>query len=93
MPVSGNGDRRKLERALSEEHWTILYMSRSIATRVFGRSRSKLIDKALGHLIAEVERQHCNSLEIHELIEHSFLGFRYLRLTIHPRHIREKRVF
>jgi hypothetical protein len=85
--LTTNRDFHELEKELSTAGWTFFYMAGEVRTIAFGFDRQKMIDAALGRLIANVRLQKCNCLEIDEVATHSFLGMPYVSVSGHPRHL------
>lgn len=92
-PVAEGLDRRQVEREVAASGWKFLFMTHPIQATAFGFDRQKIIQEALVRLIAAVRLQRCNSLEIGRLTTRSFLGFSYVSLQAHPRHIQKELVF
>ena len=61
-----------------EAGWTFFFMAGEIKTTVFGFDRQKALRAALKRLLTDVKSQHCNSIEITQVLNKSFLGVPYV---------------
>jgi hypothetical protein len=68
-------------------------MAGSIRANAFGFERQKMVNAALKRVIASVQLQRCNCLEIDDVATHSFLGIPYITVSAHARHIQKRMVF
>jgi hypothetical protein len=93
MPVTRTGTPHELETELAVAGWTFFYMSGEIRRFAFGFDRQKMIDAALGRLIASVKLEKCNCVEIDSVVTHSFLGMPYMSVSGHSRHIQKGSTF
>jgi hypothetical protein len=93
MSVTHELTSRDLEQELATTGWTFFYIANEVRSMAFGFNRSKMIQAALGRLIAKVKLQKCNCLQIDSVATQSFLGMRYVSLAAHPRHIQRGIVF
>ena len=64
-------------------------MAGEIKTTVFGFDKQKALRTALKRLIADVKLQHCNSIEITQVIGKSFLKVPYVSVFAHVRHLQK----
>jgi hypothetical protein len=81
------------EKGIQGAGWTFFFMAGEITARVFGSDRQKALRTALKRLIADVKLQHCNSIEITQVTDHSFLRMPYVSVTAHARHLQKGMVF
>jgi len=81
------------EQQIQEAGWTFFFMAGEIKATVFGFDRQKTLRTALQRLIAKVRTQHCNSIEITQVMGHSFLKVPYVSVFAHPRHLQKGLVF
>ena len=81
------------EKAVQDAGWTFFFMAGEITATAFGSDRQKTLRTALKRLIADVKLQHCNSIEITQVTDHSFLTMPYVSITAHPRHVQKGMVF
>ena len=91
--VTDNPDRHQLETKLTAAGWAFFYMAGKIRTTAFGFEKTRMIQAALKRLIAIVKLQNCNCLEIDSIRTRSFLGFPYISLSAHSRHIQNGLLF
>ena len=85
--------RSAFEKAIGEAGWTFFFMAGEIQATAFGFDKPKALRTALKRLIAEVRSQHCNSIEISQVTDKSFLGLPYTRVTAHLRHLQKGTLF
>ena len=85
--------RSTFEKAISEEGWTFFFMAGEIKATVFGFDRQKALRAALKRLIADVKSQHCNSIEITQVMDKSCLSVPYVSVSAHPRHLQRGVIF
>jgi hypothetical protein len=81
--------RSTFDKELLEAGWTYFYMAREIKATVFGFSRQNRLRTALKRLIGKVKSQHCNSIEITQVRNKSFLSVPYLTVCAHARHLQQ----
>src|SRR5579864_4019321 len=70
--------RATFEKTVKEAGWTFFFMAGEIKTTVFGFDKQKALRTALKRLFADVKSQHCNSIEITQVIGKTFLNVPYL---------------
>src|SRR5581483_10939164 len=80
-------DRDHLKEQLRTAGWIFYYLAGAVKATAFGVNREKLVDEALMRIIAKVRLQKCNCVEIDEVKTRSFLGFPYVTISAHARHI------
>src|ERR1017187_1482652 len=85
--------RSAFEKDIQEAGWTFFFMAGEIRTTVFGFDKQKTLCTALNRLIANVKSQHCNSIEITQVANKSFLKVPYVSVSAHPRHLQKGLVF
>lgn len=81
------------EKTVQEAGWTFFFMAGEIKTTVFGFDRQKALRVALKRLIADVKSQHCNSIEITQVIGRTFLKAPYVSVFAHARHLQKGLLF
>lgn len=87
--VDKPSDRLKVDLDLAAGGWTFFFMVTEVEVYAFAWNRAKLFVSALAKLIAAAKLQHCNCVEIDHFDTKNFLGFQYLFLTAHCRHIQK----
>jgi hypothetical protein len=85
--------RATFETTVQEAGWTFFFMAGEIKTTVFGFDKQKALRVALNRLIADVESQHCNSIEITQVRSKSFLYMPYVSVFAHARHLQKALLF
>jgi len=82
-------DRPTVEKEIQKAGWTFFFMAGDIKTTVFGFDRQRSLRSALKRLVAMVKTQSCNSIEITQVIDKSFLKVPYVSVWAHVRHLQE----
>jgi len=80
-----NGTWSAFEETIHEEGWTLFFMAGEIKATVFGFDRQNALRAALKRLIAAVNSQECNSIEITGVVDKSFLKVPYVSVSAHAR--------
>jgi len=80
-------NRSAFEKAVGEEGLTFFFMAGEIKATVFGFDKEKALRSAFQHLIRNVKSQHCNSIEITQVMRKSFLNVPYVSVCAHARHL------
>ena len=78
-----------IERKLCEAGWTFFYMAGEVNAMAFGSDSEKTTRRAVEKVIANIESDRFNCLEISQVASKSFLGLPYVTVAAHPRHIQE----
>lgn len=81
------------EKAVEKAGWTFFFMAGEIKTTVFGFDRQKTLHAALNRLITSAKSQRCNSIEITQVVDKSFLRMPYVSVSAHPRHLQKGMCF
>jgi hypothetical protein len=82
-------NRATFEKEVDDAGWTLFFMAGDIKTTVFGFNRQKTLRTALKRLVATVKSQSCNSIEITQVKQKSFLKFPYVSVWAHVRHLQK----
>ena len=82
-------DRPTFEKAIDDAGWTLFFMAGDIKTTVFGFDRQHGLRSALKRLVAMVKSQSCNSIEITQVMDKSFLKVPYVSVWAHVRHLQK----
>lgn len=88
-PVTRDLGPQDLDSALAANGWTFFYQAGSIRTTAFGFNSANRFSAALKRLIAVATHDKCNCLQIDAVTSHSFLGFPYVSVSAHSRHIQQ----
>jgi len=65
----------------------LFYMAGEIRTNALGFNAENRLRKAVRRIIAEVDGQKCNCMEITSVAAKTFLGIPYVTVVAHSRHI------
>jgi hypothetical protein len=84
-----NLDRSALARNIEGANWSFFYLAGEIRATVLGRDRSGTLRRAVKCVLAKQEGQKFNSLEITKVVSKRFLGFPFMSVTAHSRHIQQ----
>ena len=84
-----NLDSRGLDRKIREAGWTFFYMAGGVSATAFGSDLEKTTRRAIKKLIASMELDGFNCLEIAQVVARRFLGLPYVTVSAHPRHIQQ----
>jgi hypothetical protein len=82
-----------LGQALESAGWTFFCRAGTIHTTGFGFDEQSRTDRAVARAIEAVKREQGNCLEITQMRQHSFLGWRYTSLVAHARQIQRSQSF
>jgi hypothetical protein len=83
------GARSTFEKGIQEAGWTFFFMAGEINVTGFGFDRQKALRAALKRLIVNVKSQHCNGIEITQIIRRSFCRVPYVSVSAHARHVQK----
>ena len=86
-------DRPTFDKEIKEAGWTNFFMAGEIKVTVFGSDKQKTLRSALKKLTTLVKSQSCNSIEITDVTEKSFLLMPYVCVCAHARHLQQGLVF
>jgi hypothetical protein len=81
------GARCTFEKTIQEAGWTFFFMAGEIKATVFGFDRQEALRAAFKRLIVDVKSQHCNGIEITQIIDGSFCRLPYVSVSAHARHL------
>jgi hypothetical protein len=88
-----NGTRSEFETEVREAGWTFFFMAGKIKTAVFGFDKQKTLRTALERLMANAKSQHCNGIEITQVVNKTFLKVPYVSVSAHARHLQKGLTF
>jgi hypothetical protein len=77
-----------MDRKIREAGWTFFDLTQ-IKASAFGFDREKAARRALKRLLANMKSDNFNSLEISHVAAKRFLGFSYVTVSAHVRHLQE----
>lgn len=84
-----NLDGYGLNRKICNLGWTFLDTANVVQARVFGFDAQKALRRAVGRVLATLESEPFNCLEISRVAVKHFLGLPYVTVSAHPRHIQQ----
>jgi hypothetical protein len=85
--------RSTFEKELPQAGWTYFFMAGELKTTVFGWDKEKTLRTALKRLIDDAKSLHCNSIEITQVTDKSFLNVPYVSVSAHSRHLQNGLTF
>ena len=74
-------------RSLSDARWHFFFMVPEVRTGAFSSNRRLGLRKALNKVLAAVEVQSFNAVEITEIRTRRFLGWNYIQVVAYARHV------
>jgi hypothetical protein len=86
-------DRPTFDKEIKEAGWTLFFMAGELKTTVFGSHSQETLRTALKRLTTVVKSQSCNTIEITDVTEKSFLKVPYVCVSAHARHLQQGLVF
>ncbi len=84
-----NLDGYGLDRKTHEAGWTFFYLAGETKATVFGIDGEKMVRRAVKRILAKLQSERFNSLEITRVASKRFLGLPYASVSVHSRHIQE----
>ena len=84
-----NADGDALDRDIRRADWSFFFLAASIRATALGYSGERAVRRALERVLAEAEPSKFNCLEIMEISAKQFLGFPYVHVSAHSRHIQK----
>ena len=88
-----NFTRVQLGAGLEAAQWTFFYMADEIRVTAFGFEEQSRMRRAVRKVIQAVKLEHCNCLEITQLVRESFWGIPFVKIVAHARQIQQSRDF
>ncbi|PYT78436.1 MAG: hypothetical protein DMG40_20300 [Acidobacteria bacterium] len=87
--VVKNLDRQALTREIESANWNFFYLAGETKAIVLGRDRLGTVRRAVKCVLAKQEGRKFNSLEITKVVSKRFLGFPFMTVVAHSRHIQK----
>lgn len=84
-----NSDAYALDRDIRRADWNFFFLAGSIQATALGYWRERTVRRAMERVLAKAERSNFNCLEITEVSAKQFLGFPYVHVSAHSRHIQK----
>lgn len=87
-----NLDSIGMDRLINKAGWNFFYFAGGIEMIAFGSDREQATGKALKRIIASLKAKNFNCLEITHVTAKHFLGWPYVSVSAHSRHVQKSRV-
>jgi hypothetical protein len=84
-----NADADALDRDIRRADWNFFFLAASIHATALGYRGEKTVRRAMERVLAKAEPSNFNCLEITEVSAKQFLGFPYVHVSAHSRHIQK----
>ncbi len=84
-----NSDADAVDRDIRRADWNFFFLAASIHATALGYWRERTVRRAMERVLAKAERSKFNCLEITEVSAKQFLGFPYVHVSAHSRHIQK----
>ena len=84
-----NADADAVDRDIRRADWNFFFLAARIHATALGYWGEKTVRRAMERVLAKAEPSKFNCLEITEVSTKHFLGFPYVRVSAHPRHIQK----
>ena len=76
-----------LDRKIRAARWNFFFIASEVKVMFFGASEAKKVQQALHRILAKVNHQHFNGLEVTGIVAKRFLGLPYTVVSAHSRHV------
>ncbi len=87
------GSRPVFEKEVDQAGWNLFFMAGEIQASVFGFDRQRAAQAAIERLGTIVKSQHCNCIQITDVVEKSFCMLPFVRVRAHARHLQPSLTF
>jgi hypothetical protein len=84
-----NSDTDAVDRDIRRADWNFFFLAASIQATALGCWGERTIRRAIERVLAKAEPSKLNCLEITEVSAKQFLGFPYVHVSAHSRHIQK----
>jgi hypothetical protein len=84
-----NADADSVDRDIRRADWTFFFLAASIQATAMGYWGERTVRRAIERVLAKAEPSKLNCLEITEVSARQFLGFPYVHVSAHSRHIQK----
>ncbi len=78
-----------LDRKVRRAGWSFFFMAANIQAMVWGFVGKKTVRRAVQRVLGKVKLSKFNCLEVTEISARRFLGFPYVQVSAHSRHIQK----
>lgn len=82
-------DASALDRAIHAAGWNFFFMATEVKAMYFGFLGEEKIQSALKRILAKVNLQHFNGIEVTRIAARRFLGVPYVTVSAHSRHMQQ----
>jgi len=80
-------DAFSLDRQINAAGWNFFFMAAEVKTMFLGSLNPAKVQSALKRIVAKVQHQHFNGLEVTAIVVRHFLGVPYVTVSAHSRHL------
>jgi hypothetical protein len=84
-----NLDGHGVSRKIASAQWNFFFLAGAISVVVIGRDGPATRRRGVKLILAKLPSQNYNALQITKVVQGSFLGIPYVRVSAHSRHIQE----
>ncbi len=84
-----DGTSDEVDRAITKAGWHFFYLAEELERAAIARSAETAVRKAVQRLAWEMEQERKNAFEITDVHVRRILGFYYVRLEAHARHVKK----
>jgi hypothetical protein len=84
-----NSDAEALDRGIRRADWNFFFLAASIQATALGYWGERTVRRAMERVMAKAEPSKFNCLEITEVSAKQSLGFTYVHVSAHSRHIQK----
>ena len=84
-----NLDADSLDRQLRTAGWNLFFMAANLQGFAWGRFSEKTLQTAIKRMLGRATLSEFNCLQVTEILAKRFLGFSYIRVSGHSRHIQQ----
>ena len=84
-----NSDAYALDRDIRRADWNFYFLAANIQATALGYWGERTVRRAMERVLAKAEPSKFNCLEINEISAKQFLGFPYVHVSAHSRHIQK----
>ena len=87
--IINNSDTDAVDRDIRRADWNFFFLAASIQATALGYWGEKTVRRAMERVLAKAEPSKFNCLEITGISAKQFLGFPYVHVSAHSRHIQK----
>ena len=84
-----NSDGNSVDRDLRRADWNFFFLAASIQATAIGYVGARTVRRAMERVLAKEAPSKSNCLEVTEISAKRFLGFAYVQVSAHSRHIQK----